>query len=423
MSVKATVKPSKIHEKIVKPSDCSIQLCDKNHSQEIQQLADYLIAASATGHVLYGHQNEFTYKAGQRGQTPLLRGQTPWKKNGKGGQTPLLPYSSSDTHDITGYFAPVSGLDALSLTGCEYGKWYWSQKKRVRKAVKLVIEMYKKGSFLSFSLHMPNFEQILHKEPLKLKDSSYNFSGYSPNDRSGKVVQDIIEGKKLKELYLSYLDMVCDFLAQLQKKKFPVIFRPFHENTGGWFWWGKDTCSPEEFKKLWSLTYDYVVNTKNIHNLIWAYSPGSEPKSKEEFAERYPGDEYVDLIGLDMYERFPEQKDTFFELFNSQLKLHSSFAKEHKKLFACTETGVAHENNKALLEEGNEDLHWYEKVLDACVNNGACYFLLWANFSRKGAYYSPFVEIKNKNEIIGHEMLDSFINMFNSPHSVFKLDY
>lgn len=414
MALKKQIKPVKKQRITAEFSECSQPLCDRNASENTKKLASLLKYLSINSLTMYGHQNEFSCKAGTAGKY----------------------FSPSDTFDITGYYAPVCGLDALSLTGNEYGKWFWSRNKRIKEAVKLAEKIYAQGSFITFSAHMPNFELIsqmqngtLGPEDEKYKDiqkilddGSINFHGYTPNDLRGTVVKDIVAGGKLNSIYRQYLDLIAGFFIELQEKNLPLIFRPFHENSGGWFWWGTNSCSAEEFKKLWQYTYEYFVNEKDIHNLIWAYSPGSEAKTREEFLERYPGDSYVDLIGIDMYERLPEQKDTFFEEFDFHLKLHSEIAAEHNKLFACTETGVAHENGKALLETGNEDMEWYQKIADCCIKNNACYFLLWANFSRHGGYYAPYVEKKGifRKTVFRHEMTDSFIRMFNDRRTIFS---
>ncbi|MBC8143842.1 MAG: beta-mannanase [Armatimonadetes bacterium] len=83
----------------------------------------------------------------------------------------------------------------------------------------------------------------------------------------------------------------------LQMKKFsdagvPVLFRPLHEAEGGWFWWGAK--GPEPCKKLWRLLYDRMTVKHNLHNLIWVYSSGTDPNW-------YPGDDVVDVIGIDQY--------------------------------------------------------------------------------------------------------------------------
>src|SRR5574344_1408235 len=409
-----TIKKDKFNSALIDDVDVSKKctLCDKNAIPAVQGVANYLKAASEHHVVLYGHQNDLHRKAGKRG----------------------LGFSRSDTFDVTGHYAAVNGIDALSIVGTEYGKWYWSLDDRIKGAVSLADKTVRNGSIISLSAHMPNFQFIKERGEF-LKDGSINFSGYSPNDLRGTVVADIVLGIGAKsaahspaelsvhELYNAYLDMICDFCHALQKKDVGLIWRPFHENTGGWFWWGCNTCTPEQFIALWRYTWNYMVNEKDVHNLIWAYSPGSENKTSEQFLERYPGDDYVDLIGFDMYERFPEQKDFFFDDYRLQLALLGGIARDHNKLFANTETGVAHVGNKALLETGNEDFDWYEKILSSCAQAGACYFLLWANFHAKGAYYAPFVEKRGGlfgRTRYGHELLDNFIAMYNDERSIFS---
>ncbi|MFA6937380.1 MAG: glycosyl hydrolase [Treponema sp.] len=408
---KATVKVQKKSRIVLSKSSEEFSLCNKGSIESAVKLANFLRNASINKYVLYGHQNDQHMKAGSRSKR----------------------FSSSDTYDICKHFAAVNGFDALCLTGNEFGKWYWTLEDRINALVKYAEKVVKNGSILSLSAHMPNFDFIFKRlnsnsekiinEDGSLSDGSINFSGYTPIVLEGNVVQEVMPGKKLNEIYKSYLNMIADFCLELQKKSVSLIWRPFHENTGGWFWWGKNTCTAEEYIALWQYTWNYFVKEKNVNNLIWAYSPGSEPKTLAEFDERYPGDDYVDLIGFDMYQHLPEQKDNFFSEFKSQLKLVSDFALLHKKLFACTETGVANPNNKALLETGNEDKDWYKKVLSLCSEYGACYFLLWANFSSRGAYYSPYVEKKKGllvKRIYGHELLDSFIKMYNDSRSIFS---
>ena len=93
------------------------------------------------------------------------------------------------------------------------------------------------------SCHMPNFADVAER-PLVGGKYRYDYTGYSPNNTSGNVVQRIVPGGDLNAVYNGYLDMVADFLAILQKNDVPVIFRPFHENNGSWFWWGAAHCTP-----------------------------------------------------------------------------------------------------------------------------------------------------------------------------------
>ena len=84
----------------------------------------------------------------------------------------------------------------------------------------------------------------------------------------------------------------------------PVLWRPYHEMNGDWFWWGKSHCTPDEFRALWKFTVSYLRDTAAVHNFIYAFSPDNRFNSEAEFLERYPGDEWVDMVGMDNYGDF-----------------------------------------------------------------------------------------------------------------------
>lgn len=92
---------------------------------------------------------------------------------------------------------------------------------------------------------------------------------------------------------MSDIDYVASLLKELQEKKIPVIWRPLHEAAGGWFWWGAKGAAP--CKKLYQIMYDRMVNHHGLKNLIWVWT--SEPNDQD----WYPGDQYVDIIGRDLY--------------------------------------------------------------------------------------------------------------------------
>lgn len=87
------------------------------------------------------------------------------------------------------------------------------------------------------------------------------------------------------------IDIIAEALKTLQKKKIPVLFRPLHEASGGWFWWG--ACGAEPYKQLYIHLYDRLTNYHKINNLIWVWNGES--------AEWYPGDDYVDIASTDIY--------------------------------------------------------------------------------------------------------------------------
>lgn len=90
-------------------------------------------------------------------------------------------------------------------------------------------------------------------------------------------------------------------LKELQDAGVPVLWRPFHEFDGQWFWWGKGGA--ENFKKLWTLMYDHYTNDLGLNNLIWVLGYADDVKSGW-----YPGDEYCDIVGSDTYRKTTDNK-------------------------------------------------------------------------------------------------------------------
>jgi len=88
------------------------------------------------------------------------------------------------------------------------------------------------------------------------------------------------------------IDTIAAQIAKLDKAHIPVLWRPLHEASGGWFWWGAH--GPQPFIQLWHLMYHRLVDIHHLHNLIWVYTDGGDPAW-------YPGDRYVDIVGTDQY--------------------------------------------------------------------------------------------------------------------------
>ncbi len=111
------------------------------------------------------------------------------------------------------------------------------------------------------------------------------------------------EGTALNSAWKREMDTVIPYLAQLQDAGVPVLWRPYHEMNGGWFWWGN---KPGEngFRRLWIMTYKYFTE-KGLNNLLWVWDPNA-PRVKENddalpYAHFYPGNEYVDVLAADIY--------------------------------------------------------------------------------------------------------------------------
>ena len=91
------------------------------------------------------------------------------------------------------------------------------------------------------------------------------------------------------------LKKLADYMKPISDAGIPVIWRPLHEASGGWFWWGSK--GPEVYKQLWQMMYKYLIEERKLNNLIWVWT--SDSKGNDE--EWFPGNEYVDIIGRDLY--------------------------------------------------------------------------------------------------------------------------
>jgi hypothetical protein len=177
------------------------------------------------------------------------------------------------------------------------------------------------------------------------------------------------------------MQRLSDFLATLKTEngqKIPIIFRPWHENTGSWFWWGEKLCTAEEYKALWNMLQD-KLNKDGFTNLLWAYSPGMAPDlTKEKFLERYPGDDRVSLVGIDGYQW--GTKEDFVAQLDQNLKMLCLFAKEHGKVAALTECGL----------KNLTDSTWWTSTLQPVVEKyPISYLLVWRNYKEEWFGPSP----------------------------------
>lgn len=124
-------------------------------------------------------------------------------------------------------------------------------------------------------------------------------------DTSGNVAENILPGGNFRTQYLTALDGFANWVSNFKDSHgclIPIIFRPFHENDGNWFWWGIKGSTPEQYKKLWIDLQNYLKNRKGLHNLLYCYSP-EMINGYEYDGVLYPGDQYVDVLGLDFYAR------------------------------------------------------------------------------------------------------------------------
>ncbi|RYF80682.1 MAG: beta-mannosidase, partial [Chitinophagaceae bacterium] len=185
---------------------------------------------------------------------------------------------------------------------------------------------HKRGAVITISWHMRN-----------------PFTGGSSWDTAHGSLPSILPGASKHALFTSWLDKVAAFMNDLKDEKgnfIPVLFRPFHELTGNWFWWCSNNGSPEEFKTAWKFTVDYLKNKKQLHHLLYVYNTANF-NNQAHFLERYAGDDYADVLSYDMYQFGSRpQRDTFIYHMRSQLELLTKIAAQKNKIAALAETGL-----------------------------------------------------------------------------------
>ena len=110
-------------------------------------------------------------------------------------------------------------------------------------------------------------------------------------DTNFDVKAAVTPGTEEYDLIIRDIDIISDLLLDMQERGIPVIWRPLHEASGGWFWWGSE--GPEVYKQLWDILYDRMVHVNGVHNLIWTVNA--------QHPDWYVGDEKADIIGEDIY--------------------------------------------------------------------------------------------------------------------------
>lgn len=275
---------------------------DQNASQATVALYNRLFKLLDHG-IMVAHQDAMAY------------GHSWYKESGR-----------SDVKDVTGDYPAVVGWELGHIEiGADYNldSVYFSDMKRY------IRETYDRGGITTASWHGDNIV-------------TGNTSWDCEQDY---VVKSIIPGGENHEKYLLWLDRLADFFLDLKNANgnlIPVVFRMYHEHTGAWFWWGSKQCTPNEYKQLWRMTVNYLRDKKNVHNLLYCYSP-SQVLNKEEYLERYPGDEYVDMLAYDCYVYGDDKKEAlkkYQEAMRLNLKIITDYASQSGKIAAIGETGM-----------------------------------------------------------------------------------
>ncbi|WP_316633633.1 glycosyl hydrolase [uncultured Flavobacterium sp.] len=289
----------------------------------------------------------------------------------------------SDIKKNTGYDPALLGSDFMFITdknnNNQADNWFYQQEQKTISDVKAA---YAKGMINTFSWHLrePNNENSFYAADMTA-------------DQKATAFKSILPGGVNHEWYKTKLDKVASVFLNLKGSNgelIPIIFRPFHEFDGSWFWWGANFCTPEEYKTAYQFTVDYLKNTKGVHNALYAFSPDNSYTTPENYLSRYPGDKYVDILGMDNYGDFDNQGQTGATKANSKLKMIADIAKTKVKITALTETGYQVTSAKTPITD------WFSTFLYSALTSNnieVSYVMFWNN--TKDGYYVPNGSVSN----------------------------
>lgn len=323
--------------------------------------------------IMVGHQDDLAYGIGWYGKP-----------------------GASDVKAVTGDYPAVTGWEIGHVEiGADYNldSIYFKDMKRY------IREVHERGGINTISWHGDNI-------------ATGNTAWDCEQDT---VVRSVLPGGCLHSKYLVYLNKVADFFLDLKDKNgelIPVIFRMYHEHTGSWFWWGAKQCTPAEYNELYRMTVTYLRDVKQVHNLLYAFSP-ADIANETEFLSRYPGDAWVDIIGFDTYAFGTEKSDIekYQQKIKAGLEVITNYAYRSCKIPVLAETG-----SEALKID-----NYFTKVLLPIIKPYQfSYVLFWRNaVNRPDHYYVPYKGhkaagdfrrfCKSKGILLNKEVLDCII--------------
>ena len=232
----------------------SIGQVDRKATKETRALYQHLFDLRTKG-VMFGHQDALAYG--------LNADLTRW----------IGGVNHSDIMTITGAHPAVVGHDLGHL---ELGQEKNLDEVPFNSMRQSILQVYKNGGINTLSWHPNN--------PLDLSKTTW--------DKMDSTIEKVLNNRKHLKAYKKILSKLATYIKSLKGPEgelIPVIFRPYHEHTGSWFWWGAAHCTADEYKAFWQMTVDYLIRKKKVHNILYAYSTDNF-NSEEHYLERFPGE-------------------------------------------------------------------------------------------------------------------------------------
>lgn len=340
-------------------SAANVKPTDPKATRETVKLYQNLLKLQTKG-IMFGHQDAMAY------------GHTWYAEDGR-----------SDVMDVCGDHPAVCGWELGHL---ELGDEFSLDSVKFSNIQRGIKQVYHLGGINTISWHLRN--------PLT--------GGTAWDVSSKETVKSILPGGSKHELFKQYLDKLATFLLALKTENgvyIPILFRPYHEHTGSWFWWGKNLCTVDEYKALWRFTVNYLQNEKNIHHLLYSYST-DRFSNEQEYLERYPGDDIIDVLAFDLYDRGPD----YPEVLKSCAGMVSAMAASKGKIGAVSEAGGPLDKNTS----------WWTKTMFPAIKNfNISYVLVWRN-PWNAAGHSAFGPYK------GSPDADDFVKFYNDKKTLFQ---
>lgn len=305
----------------------------------------------------------------------------------------------SDTKEVCGDYPAVLGVDFAELIDDRYNADPQTNGWKLRS----VKQAYDMGMVTIVCLHLDN--------PLRFNvpGAEHYKVGGAWDNTSDEVVKEILkDGSAVQTTYKVWMDRLADIIKNLKGsdgKTIPIILRPYHEHNHTWSWWGSKCTTEQEYIDLWRWTVTYLRDTKGVHNVIYAISPQIDSQQSEsEYLRRWPGDKFVDFLGMDCYQGINNL------VFTSNLKTLSRISQNKKKPCGVTETGVE--------GEPKNSKYWTENISAPMTGRKVSLLVTWRN-KYVGANDSDthFYSVWD-----GCKTAADFVKMYKEPNTIFCED-
>lgn len=337
------------------PAKTTLKMVDPQATPETRALYANLWCMGFRG-VMFGHHDYPSYGIGWRGDD-----------------------DRSDVKDLVGTHPAVYSLDMAGIDD---------------RKIEFIRQAYRRGGVSMLVWHQSN--------PLT-EGPGTKYPVGTAWDNTPVVGEILAEGSPMNRKYKARLDGVAEALRKMVDDKgrpIPVIFRPLHEHTQTWNWWGRSAASDEEFVAFWRFIVSYLRDTKGIHHVIYAISPQMDAVYDDPVGRilyRWPGDEWVDFVGIDCYHG--RNREAFVE----NVRALGEVSERLGKPVGVTETG---------LENNHPADYWTRDVLPALRGERCAMVVAWRNDNPRHAF-GPY---------LADASADDFKRFHADPWTVFEED-